>query len=751
MSGFLPDLASWALRGGAGDGNNNNNDGEQPNDAGGNATGGGGGSNDQQEELTEQEVRARRLARMEALQAAPSAPASTPAADDDDAMEIDGESPKNNQAETAAAAPVPMDVTATAAKKPVPATPQSSSMNLDATPSPQKKKKAKSEPMDPAKKSNRKKELFIKKILGVTLTSKNEDPACVHIPFDDGNGEGIGIQSIAEVLATRVALPNSQIKTTPAQKPLIAYLANAHRKAGEELKTMKQLKKDTTELESLAEEIQRQVVNYAASSLMMPDLFDQAADGNAQLLKLFFSTDTPITFGVSGTGSSFYHLLCEELYSQDTSAFESVISYLVSSIMTSLRGCESIESGVGETSPLGLVSALTSIFSHKKAALTASKMDDFLLPPKGTPGATTVISPSAPTPTGAGGAADLMRMLTGGERPYQKRSGPGLEKQTLLGLCLRIATPKNNPAFSPSSILRQGLDSVERTTNHQRQQLRVYQEQCNQLIMALIKAGPDARGQVLQWMTDCMLVNTGATAMRPDPTKVSSSSLLLNVSVVLLKLCDPFVTDEKKHKLIDPGFVSSPSHHKGIYETVGDDALPRLGGNENNDDDGSAPMDEYNPKNAFIPQCFFLTARSLSLGIVPQLSQHENLLRHISHSHWELSSQNRDIHSDPHFCILVSKQRSNEVALFQEEMVVDTLRFCNLMAKILVGLPDDTLKVMPEFFVENSCDIVMGIAKLKPKLLRGVGLRYVFQLVVKLLSPKYATVRIKEQITLLIE
>ena len=51
----------------------------------------------------------------------------------------------------------------------------------------------------------------------------------------------------------------------------------------------------------------------------------------------------------------------------------------------------------------------------------------------------------------------------------------------------------------------------------------------------------------MKWFADCMLVNTGATATRVDPSRVSSSSMLLNVSVVLLKLCDPFVDDEKKH------------------------------------------------------------------------------------------------------------------------------------------------------------------------------------------------------------
>jgi ubiquitin conjugation factor E4 B len=253
--------------------------------------------------------------------------------------------------------------------------------------------------------------------------------------------------------------------------------------------------------------------------------------------------------------------------------------------------------------------------------------------------------------------------------------------------------------------------------------------------MSLVKGGPQARQQVMNWIVDCMLVNPGATAMRPDTSKVSSSAMLLNTSIVLLKLCEPFVLDEKKHHLIDPGFISSPKDNQGVFPTQGDDALPRLGEADSSMTDNLPP---YAPKNGFIPQCFFFTARSLALAIVPMLSQHENLLRHISHQHYELNNQNRDIQSDPHFCILISRQRSNEVALFQEEMIVDTLRFCNLMAKVLDEMDDANLRNMPEHFVDNICDIVMSIAKLKSKLLRGMEFRYVFSMVVKLLSPKYA-------------
>mgnify|MGYP003874437687 CR=1 FL=1 len=236
----------------------------------------------------------------------------------------------------------------------------------------------------------------------------------------------------------------------------------------------------------------------------------------------------------------------------------------------------------------------------------------------------------------------------------------------------------------------------------------------------------------MNWFQDALLVNVGATGMRPDPRKVGSLSTLTNALVVMLKLCEPFVGYEKKQHLIDPGYVSSPKDHGGVYAS-GEDGVPRLG-------DSVTSSKEYAPKNAFIPQCFFLCARFIHLGYAHQFGHQMQLMRHIQHLHWEAHNNNRNLETDDTYMRLISAQRSHEVTLFQEELVTDTLRFCNLMAKILFEMDDDTLKLMPEHFVNDTCDVVMGVAKLKPKALRGLEFRYVFKLVVKLLSPKYAGV-----------
>lgn len=238
----------------------------------------------------------------------------------------------------------------------------------------------------------------------------------------------------------------------------------------------------------------------------------------------------------------------------------------------------------------------------------------------------------------------------------------------------------------------------------------------------------------MKWFQDALLVNVGATGLRPDPRKVGSVSTLMNALVVMLKLCEPFVSNEKKLPLIDPGYVSSAKDHGGVY-ALGEDGVPRLG--EVTAD--SLPT-IYAPKNSFIPQCFFLCARFIHLGYAHQFAPYTSLMRHISHMHWEAHNNNTSLDTNDNYMRLITAQRTQEVSLFQEEVVTDSLRFCNLMSRVLFEMDDDTLRLMPEQFVNDTCDIIMGIARLKPKALRGLEFRYVFKLVVKLLSPKYAGV-----------
>ena len=483
MSG-LGDLASWALRGvGAGNQNNEENQDES--------------NNETIEELSPEEMRAQRLARMEALQK----------------QQQQQQQQQEQQAATAGTAsedPKPMDIdenpTAkdvqkknTPANKESPGKIEVEQQTASSPPAEHKKRKAKeshSSPADYAGKVQKKAELLLKKVLSISLanTSTTSDSSCVVIDIDDA---AITVQTIAEILATRLALPAKapELRTMPAQKSLIPYLAQCHRRASEEAKTMKQSKKGPSpDLLEILVEIKRQVVSYASSCLMVPELFEMGHDASLQLAKCFTTNvmdpASSITFGVTGSTSSFYYLLCEELLSSDSEAFERVIADVVNYLTKQLERTESVlDAGDGaDGSALVVVTALTSVCVHKKAAETVTFLPSFLLPAAGTPEASETVD-NRPPP-----GADLMsRIMAMRNHSYLRRSGPGLDKNTILGLCLRPGIPRINPAFSSP---RMTINAVESTTSSQRQQLRVHQEACNQLVVALVKAGPNARSKV---------------------------------------------------------------------------------------------------------------------------------------------------------------------------------------------------------------------------------------------------------------
>ena len=720
----MSDLASWALRGLRGQGD----DEDEPNN---NEAGATIGAADEGPPLTAEEIRQQRIQRMQAMQNQ-EAEAVTAAANKDEAEPMDIDEPPAKKSAPARKAPAPLPI----------AQPE---------PAPKEKKKRKQQltssesvGSDLSRKVQRKKEVLLRKCLQIALAETSTTADSSVVVLDTGSAE-ITVQSMGEILALRLSLAKEDLPVSLSMQPLLAYLAQSHRTASEELKTLQQSSRPADpDILELLKEIQRQVVNYAATCLQEPDLFPLAQDASLQLAQCLSNTLTAgavsITFGVNGPNSSFYHCLVEELLTQDPAALDRVVNEIVEYCTQQLSKVDNV---LDESGPNGgalqILSTLVNLSSHRKAAIVVSQVPSFMLPAAGTPQAAERVTPPMPA-----GNRLLQQFMAGLNPPYIRRSGPGLEKHTLLGLCLRVGIPKNNPAFGPTQILRQSLPAIEAATSQQRGTLRVYQTALNELIMNLIKGGKEARGRVMDWLRDALLVNVGATATRPDASKVSSQALLLNLSLVLLKLCEPFVNNVSKHALIDTGFLSSPSAHGGVFTTEGDWAVDRLG-EAGDDDDMENQMDDYNPKNEFIPHVCFFTARSLHLGLAALLSQHDNLLRSIGHAHWVITNRGGDLLSDPHFGMYVARQRSQEVSLYQEDMVEQALRFCDLLAKVLYTTPKEKFKHMPEHFVSDICDILTLIAKRKPRLLRGLRFGETFRMVVKLLSPTYATVRTRRR------
>lgn len=268
MSGFLPEgLANWAL--GAAGGQGDNNDDQQTAFSDNNET--------QAAPISEQDMRAKRMARLAALEKKSSSNGeendggSDMDVDKSDAaepMQVDPDEGKKQPAVTAkvaaAKASPPSPAAATKPKNTVP------DVNMAEEPV-QKKPKA---PSDPLARLRRKKILLLRRVLQVTFGNEPSDKtaACVHLQLDDDeiyntdkSPNGVNIGHITDLLVSRLSLhPSSRsLETMPPQKPgMIAYLAGCHKRAGEEWKDLKQKKKgdgSEDELCGLLEEIRKQV------------------------------------------------------------------------------------------------------------------------------------------------------------------------------------------------------------------------------------------------------------------------------------------------------------------------------------------------------------------------------------------------------------------------------------------------------------------------------------------------------------
>lgn len=725
---FLPDLSSWALSGLRNNGDEENNSGNH-NDA----------TSEPIQQETEEEIRAKRLARLSARQNDNAPVEKNEVSNTVEESPVEVDSPKKLDENDMAVDQKPVSTSTSSITEPKS---NSEPMQVDESRHVAKRMREKEPPSkaDPARKLQRKKEILLRRTLNIKLTgSQSSEVDCILVDIDT---DTLTVDNVQEILAFRLSMPRKSLEHLASKdKSLILYLSSCHKKTVEALKSFTSDADNDKELKEILEEIKKQVVSFAASSLIVPDLFELAEDAVGQLTECLTNSvldpASSITIGLAGPNSSFYAHLCDELINQDMSAFESIITSVVENIKTNLKKCDTVVDNAG-MSGIVQVGALTALCSYKKATAVVVKVPNFLLPAaNSTEAAETVTMPMPPPPSGGTpqqlAIYRMMSAMAQGRQSYLRRSGPALEKDTLLGLVFRLGTPfdKDDIVSQFQNMTKRSRSDVGKTLSGLRRQLKAYQDSFNALVKLLITAGEEPRKMVLQWFSDALLVNVGATALRPDKTKVSNPQTLQNIAVALLKLCEPFRHD---HSRIHPGFVWSEKDHLGVYSATGDNAVPRLG------EISELSPEPYDPKNKFIPQCFFLCVRALHLSVVTGAEFHTGISRQASHTAWNIRQRGGDISSDPNLNHILSIQYANETSLLAPDFVADSLRFFNLVARFLLDIDDKFLPRMPEHMVEDLCEYVVFVTRFAPESMRGIDLGGVFRVVVKLLNPKYANI-----------
>ena len=117
-----------------------------------------------------------------------------------------------------------------------------------------------------------------------------------------------------------------------------------------------------------------------------------------------------------------------------------------------------------------------------------------------------------------------------------------LEATTLLGPFFQISPLQgdvtSNYFSSPTTRDKNYIVNSQRAL---RMTLQTHQTDLLDIVNQIIRTGKDAREKMLDWLASCVNVNHKRRAMRVDQTTVSSDGFMINITVCLDQLCEPFM------------------------------------------------------------------------------------------------------------------------------------------------------------------------------------------------------------------
>lgn len=184
---------------------------------------------------------------------------------------------------------------------------------------------------------------------------------------------------------------------------------------------------------------------------------------------------------------------------------------------------------------------------------------------------------------------------------------PDIETQTILGPLFRISPLQgevtkvyfSGPTTMDERQIRTSQESLRLTLqNHQRDLLDI--------VNLFVKANEVTRSRTLDWFAYIVNSNHKRRAMRPDPLQLSTDGFLMNVTVVLDGLCEPFMDAQfSKVNKIDVDYL----RRKPRLDIKDETKL-------NADDNASAEFYEVEleGKSNFISEVFFLTLAAHHYG-----------------------------------------------------------------------------------------------------------------------------------------
>ncbi|CAN0924331.1 Probable ubiquitin conjugation factor E4 [Linum grandiflorum] len=593
-------------------------------------------------------------------------------------------------------------------------------------------------------------DIILRKILLVSLTDA-PDPRIVYLEMtaaeilSEGKDLKLSRDLLERVLIDRLsgAFPNAE--------PPFPYLLGCYRRAVDELKKIANMKDKNvkSQLETTIKQAQKLFVSYVRIHLGNPDMFSANSPSLAgnkstvnSLLPLIFGAVGRDGFNGAGASQPPPPGFLDELFSEaDFDALYPIFKSLY----------DELRVNVIKVSALGN-------FQQPLAALL------YLVKLPG--GAKSLVNDPWWIPKGAylhGRVIEVASVL-----------GPFFHVSALPD---HYTTFKSEPdvgqqCFSAASTSRPA-DLVSSFTTIKTVMNSLY-EGLSDVLLTLLK-NAENREHVLQYLAEVINRNASRSHIQVDPATCASSGMFVNLSAVMLRLCEPFLdTNCSKVDKIDPAYVfySDRLDLRGLtalHASSEEVAEWIKNSNPLNMDSGSGDIENRlvqsqgasssgsgtaGAKSAlsgggkasytFICECFFMTARVLNLGMLKAFSDFKHLVQDISRSESSLSRLKTMQEQTPSPRIQLEINRlEKELELYSQEklcyeaqllrdptLIQQGLSFYRLMVVWLASLVGGfkmplsstcpmEFSSMPEHFVEDAMELLIFASRI-PKALDGV-------------------------------
>ncbi|KAF5748968.1 ubiquitin conjugation factor E4 [Tripterygium wilfordii] len=303
-------------------------------------------------------------------------------------------------------------------------------------------------------------------------------------------------------------------------------------------------------------------------------------------------------------------------------------------------------------------------------------------------------------------------------------------------------------------------------------------------VMLTLLKNTDTRENVLEYLAEVINKNSSRAHIQVDPISCASSGMFVNLSVIMLRLCEPFLDANftKKTKLIlSMGLTALHASSEEVAEWINRENPGRGDGSNQSVEGvsrwlnsqeatssgssiGGVSAQNANPvsssaqrtKYPFICECFFMTARVLNLGLLKAFSDFKHLVQDISRSEDALSTLKamQGQAPSPQLDLDIARLEkelemySQEKLCYEAQILRDALSFYRLMLVWLVGLVGGfkmplpstcpmEFASMPEHFVEDAIELLIFASRI-PKALDGVLLDEFMNFIIMFMaSPKF--------------